>query len=108
MSRAFFLVCAILVSSGFSFAQKVSCDGKLALLNGAIHVELDTDSRTIQATTSEGDRWEGSANYFKGGYTERVTYFLSSGFGNGIQLELYNGGGHKLCISPDRCTVCSE
>ena len=108
MYRNVTLLSVFLFLSGFSIAEKVSCHGKLALLNGAIDVVLDTEARTILAYTSEGDRWEGAANYFLGGNTQRATYFLSSGFQNGIQLELYRDGNHRVCISPNRCTICSE
>ena len=80
----------------------------MALLNGAIKVELDTDARTIQASTAEGDRWDGQANHFESGYTKRQHYFLPTGFTNGVELELYKDGQHKLCVAPDRCTVCAQ
>lgn len=108
MLKRISLAAFILGLSQVGLAQKVTCSGKLALLNGAIKVELDTETRAMSANTSEGDHWEGQANFFQGGSTKRQMYFIPTGFGNGIQLEFYKSGNHQVCIAPDRCTICNE
>ncbi len=99
----------IVIASIFTslcLAQTVDCTARVA--NRTYSAKLDTATHTMEVITDNGYRQSGSVNLYHSPSAQSDTYFLSTGFVRGIELELELGGAHRvaLCLSNTECYLC--
>lgn len=84
----------------------VQCTAKVTLHR--YDVRLDTSNRLLTVTTSQGVKYEGTANYYASEKSNRVIYYLPVRPSLGLELEFEQGGQERiaLCLKENECYLC--
>ena len=90
-----------------AFAAPVTCHARVAL-NRIYSVSLDTESSDLVVSNDAGTRVSGRAPRYESGTDGTVSYFLASGFGAGVLVEIEQGGQGRtaLCLAQNECYIC--
>lgn len=103
-----FLGIFFVTSLGTALGTEVmECRAKVAL-NRVYDVSLDLSTRHAKVATDNGYRHEGATTYSFSPRTGNGYYFLPTGFGAGIELELEAAGTQRvaLCLAANECYLC--
>ena len=100
------LITALMLLFAFQVeAKQLKLDCQIAM-NNTIKVDLDTETRQLNAVDRFGTKWDGTTNYAYGSYQRTEVYFLATGFRSGIEMQLQRDGDVILCYEPESCTRC--
>lgn len=100
------LAVATLVSSQ-AMADAMTCRARVAL-NRVYDVSLDTESGQTAIMNDAGTTFDGVATRSVSGRDGTGYFFLATGFGTGIEVQIENGGQNRvaLCLAANECYAC--
>lgn len=105
------IAAAALVSSTFGAAQAhaaaLSCRANVAL-NRVYDVQLEDETGEMAVVNDTGTRFAGRANSYFSSRTGNTSWFLATGFAQGVQLEVEAGGSQRIafCLAANECYLC--
>ena len=72
-----------------------------------IRIGFGLGTQTI--TNDAGTSARGTASKLVSGSTGNILYFLATGFGQGFQVEVENGGRGRVafCLEANECYLCN-
>jgi len=100
------LFALLLVLSTAAGAEIINCTAKIGF-NGVYKVAMDTD--TLEMSMVDHGDWVfyGKATHIVSGRTGNDIYFLPTGYGAGLELEVEKYGGRiAFCVEENVCTYC--
>lgn len=88
-------------------AEIVSCTARVAL-NRTYDISVDTESGALTGSNDAGTQYAGIAAKTLSGSTGNTTFFLPTGHGRGLELEIEAGGAQRiaLCLAANECYIC--
>jgi hypothetical protein len=88
-------------------AAALSCRANVAL-NRVYDVQLEDETGEMVVVNDTGTRLAGRANSYFSSRTGNTTWFLATGFAQGVELEIEAAGQQRvaLCLADNECYLC--
>jgi hypothetical protein len=91
---------------GVAQAAPFTCTAQVTIHQ--FKVTVDPQAPRLTVATDTGSHYDGSPAVSYSAQSGDTDYFLATGFGVGFDVDVENGGQHRiaLCLSPSECYLC--